>query len=279
MAHEPALMNSPAFSKFTPPVGRKRMCGRGPLSALIYFGPPNCPAGKIFTMSAPISQAWTTSVGVIAPGIAILVYLLHILMTSSFNEGATTNSAPARMDALAVSPSRTVPAPKSTSFPNFPATFSITPIALGTVIVISIVLIPPSLMASTMFIACSGDWALITGTIPHSSISLSCSDFLSINSPPFASLNPAGVLTISNPSPDLSLLIRRDGDPFASLNPAGVLTISNPSPDLSLLIRRDGDPFTSLQSVTCLLTDSQASLTRSSLFVGTATLLRHKLNL
>ena len=31
--------------------------------------------------------------------------------------------------------------------------------------------------------------------------------------------------------------------------------------------------FASLQSVTCLLTNSQASLTRSSLFVGTATLL------
>ncbi len=54
------------------------------------------------------------------------------------------------------------------------------------------------------------------------------------------------------------LLIRRNSDPpFASLNPAGVLTISNPSPDLSRF-HRDGVPgcspsrarsFPSLRSV------------------------------
>ena len=79
------------------------------------------------------------------------------------------------------------------------------------------------------------------------------------------------------PNANEYLLFSLFSPPFASLNPAGVLTISNPSPDLSLLIRRDGDPFASLQSVTCLLTISQASLTRSSLFVGTATLGAHRL--
>src|SRR5438128_11202 len=67
-AAAPALMNSGVVSRFTPPVGTKSICGKGPLRALMYFGPPTGPAGKIFTMSAPACQAVSTSVGVRAPG-------------------------------------------------------------------------------------------------------------------------------------------------------------------------------------------------------------------
>src|SRR5258708_4486576 len=67
-AQAPALRNSPAVSRFTPPVGIISMCGNGPLSALMYFGPPTFPQGKILTMSAPASHAVTTSEGVTAPG-------------------------------------------------------------------------------------------------------------------------------------------------------------------------------------------------------------------
>ena len=169
MMDAPALINSPAFSKFTPPVGLSKTCGKGAFIALIYPGPPNWPAGNTFTTSAPISQARNISVGVIAPGMTILAYLLHILIRSSLREGPTTNSAPVKIDTLAVSASRTVPAPNNTSSPNFLATASIAPIASGTVIVISIVSIPPSLMASTIFRASSDEDALTTGIIPPSS--------------------------------------------------------------------------------------------------------------
>ena len=67
VAMAPAFRNSPAVSRFTPPVGIIWMCGRGPFSALMYFGPPREFAGKTFTTSAPCSQAVRTSVGVSAP--------------------------------------------------------------------------------------------------------------------------------------------------------------------------------------------------------------------
>ena len=67
-AQAPAFKNSPAVSRFTPPVGIISICGNGPFSALMYFGPPTFPAGNIFTTSAPASHAVTTSVGVSAPG-------------------------------------------------------------------------------------------------------------------------------------------------------------------------------------------------------------------
>src|SRR5439155_765591 len=63
-AAAPALMNSGVVSRFTPPVGIKSIWGKGPLSALMYLGPPTGPAGKILTMSAPACQAVSTSVGV-----------------------------------------------------------------------------------------------------------------------------------------------------------------------------------------------------------------------
>src|SRR5438128_7801832 len=67
-AAAPALMNSGVVSRFTPPVGTKSICGKGPFSALMYLGPPTGPQGKIFTRSAPACHAVTTSVGVSAPG-------------------------------------------------------------------------------------------------------------------------------------------------------------------------------------------------------------------
>ena len=59
---------------FPPPVGTNRICGRGPLRALIYSGPPNWAAGKTLTMSAPAFQAVKISVGVMAPGITTALY-------------------------------------------------------------------------------------------------------------------------------------------------------------------------------------------------------------
>jgi len=103
-------------------------------------------------------------------GITILLYLLHSLTSCGLRQGPTMNSAPARIDARAVSGSSTEPAPKSISSPASLASLSITPIAPGTVIVISIVLIPPFLIASTTFRASSADLALMTGITPPSSI-------------------------------------------------------------------------------------------------------------
>src|ERR1700676_2491551 len=61
MAHAPAWMNWGAVSLFTEPVGINSMWGNGPFRSLKNLGPPT-PAGKIFTTSAPSSQAWSTSV-------------------------------------------------------------------------------------------------------------------------------------------------------------------------------------------------------------------------
>src|SRR5262249_51927723 len=67
-AQAPAFRNSGVVSRFTPPVGIISICGKGPFRALIYFGPPTLPQGKILTISAPASHAVRTSVGVSAPG-------------------------------------------------------------------------------------------------------------------------------------------------------------------------------------------------------------------
>ena len=52
----PALIESPAFSTLTPPVGMSGACGRGPWMALMAFMPRISP-GKILTTSAPYSRA------------------------------------------------------------------------------------------------------------------------------------------------------------------------------------------------------------------------------
>ena len=59
--------------------------------------------------------------------------------------------------------------------------------------------------------------------------------------PPFASVGDLPAHRLPGVA-NTSRFIRRNSNPFASLNPAGVLTISNPSPDLSRFIHRDGDP-------------------------------------
>ena len=76
---------------------------------------PTTPEGNILTTSAPISHAFNISVGVKAPGITTTEYLLQILIISLFVTGETTNSAPAKIELLAVSESRTVPAPNTMS--------------------------------------------------------------------------------------------------------------------------------------------------------------------
>src|SRR5262245_56763377 len=116
-AAEPAAMNSAAVFRFTPPVGIRSIGGNGTFKALMYFDPPTLSQGNTFTKSDPASHAVTTSVGVSAPGMIGLLYRLHISMVEDFNDGVTINSAPASMQARAVSGSRTVPAPTSTCFP------------------------------------------------------------------------------------------------------------------------------------------------------------------
>ena len=69
MAHAPARIQSPAFSRVTPPVGISFTCGNGPRRSLKKPG-PSAVAGNTFTTSAPASQAVRISVGVKQPGIA-----------------------------------------------------------------------------------------------------------------------------------------------------------------------------------------------------------------
>src|SRR5690625_6853408 len=75
------------------------------------------------------------------------------------------NCAPAIITALAVSASRTVPAPTITSSPYFKATFSIRAVILGVSAVSSIVFIPPKRNASTISILLLSFAPRITGTI------------------------------------------------------------------------------------------------------------------
>src|SRR5262245_46248053 len=89
-------------------------------------------------------------------------------MVDAFNEGVTTNSAPAKMTDLAVSASSTVPAPNRILPPYKSATFSMTLSARGTVMVISKMETPPARIASTMDEASSEDEARTTGISPTS---------------------------------------------------------------------------------------------------------------
>ena len=64
-------------------------------------------------------------------------------MVATFRLGVTKNSAPASMQARAVSGSSTVPAPSTILSPKWSATFSSARMAPGTVMVISAALTPP----------------------------------------------------------------------------------------------------------------------------------------
>src|ERR1700689_455736 len=90
--------------------------------------------------------------------------------TDGARPGLTRNSAPARRHDSACSSVVTVPAPTRTLSRYCCATSRITVTALGTVMVISTMGMPPAEIASTARVASSTDVARTTGMIPTSSI-------------------------------------------------------------------------------------------------------------
>ena len=103
-------------------------------------------------------------------------------MVFGFSEGVTRKSAPASMAARAVSASRMVPAPSSTCPPNWSATFSMTRMAPGTVMVISMMGMPPRWMAPAAWSANSALVARTTGIRPVSMIRCTiCSRVIKVN--------------------------------------------------------------------------------------------------
>ncbi|MMZ62769.1 hypothetical protein D1872_249890 [compost metagenome] len=162
-------------------------CGSGPLIALIIDGSYRLP-GNSLTMSTPSSSASWISLIVIAPGITGIRYRLQSITVSRFRLGPTTNSAPLRMAARAVSGSSTVPTPiiayadGSAAFQAYlRAKVSIARSANGTVIVTSITLIPPAIACSAISTTCSGVSPRRTATTPSSAIFwISCSFFTSV---------------------------------------------------------------------------------------------------
>src|ERR1700722_3119313 len=88
------------------------------------------------------------------------------------------NCAPERIAMRAVSGSRTVPAPSRISPEQFLARCSITPLAPGTVKVISSAATPPSAQASATRVAWSALSALITATNPDATIFRTTSIFV-----------------------------------------------------------------------------------------------------
>src|ERR1051325_9527659 len=89
-------------------------------------------------------------------------------MTSGLRTGVTTYSAPARMAARQVSVSSTVPTPMQILSPSLAFTSEITWMALGVVMVTSIVGAPPATSASATFINCAEESARITAIMPGS---------------------------------------------------------------------------------------------------------------
>src|SRR4051812_13304136 len=86
------------------------------------------------------------------------------------------------MQSRAVSGSITVPAPISTSSSLYlRESSSISLMAPGTVIVTSMVVIPPATTASTADLACSSESARITGSTPQSTMRLITSSLLIID--------------------------------------------------------------------------------------------------
>ena len=83
------------FSRFTPPVGRKRMSRKTPDNALIALIPPKRSAGKYLITDNPRDLAAMISVGVTQPGTTAMFFSLQCFTTSSEKPGDTINSAPA----------------------------------------------------------------------------------------------------------------------------------------------------------------------------------------
>ena len=147
----------------------------------MIFGPKSS-AGNSLRMSAPNSSARTASCGVITPGIYGTAYRLQRRAQSSLKDGPTIYCAPARIHTRAVSASSTVPAPSNTSAPNASLNSRIISSACGTVIVISIAVIPPSRTASTILSPCALFSARITATAPASISACISSYFFIISS-------------------------------------------------------------------------------------------------
>ena len=133
-------------------------------------------------MSAPNSSARTASCGVITPGMYDTAYRLQRRAQPSSKDGPTIYCAPARIQARAVSASSTVPAPSSISDPNVSLSSRIISSACGTVMVISIAVMPPARTASTILSPCAFVSARITETAPASINACINSYFFTISS-------------------------------------------------------------------------------------------------
>ncbi len=174
------------------------------------------------TTSPPASQAAKISVGVYAPGMQAILYLLHMRTISSFSTGLTTNFAPAIIAMRAVSASSTLPTPMMALSPNLALACAMVSNAPGEVIVISSALTPPSLSATVVSINSSALLTLITATTPVSSIvrkhfSLSITDPSFYHSaaltpylPPYSHNNPDNAQTLLDNAGD----IRRAADRY-----------------------------------------------------------------
>ena len=106
---------SKIFASLTPPVGMKRICGKGAAKALIVLSPPNCAAGKNFATGSPWFTTIISSVGVHTPGRIGILFSQQYVVTSSEYPGVTMNFAPHSIACLHCSTFTTVPAPTSIS--------------------------------------------------------------------------------------------------------------------------------------------------------------------
>ena len=137
----PAFRKSIQLSRFTPPVGNRRICGKGPFNSFIKPG-PDADAGKTFTRSAPSFAALYISVGVYAPGKMGIFLSAQVRITVSTTTGVTIKPAPASSAASRSSGSHTVPAPMFILLPYCAQASRIIPEAPGLFIVISILVKP-----------------------------------------------------------------------------------------------------------------------------------------
>merc|ERR1719261_2239428 len=150
----PFLRKSPALSRSTPEVGLSLSMGIAADTALTHAAPPATP-GKIFCTGAPARYASYASDGVWQPGMITMLLSAHQVTTSGTRHGATRNSAPASIAALASGVSMTVPQPTITLPSNFLrklATWSRQP---GVVSVNSTMSKPPSIAACIAGAQCS----------------------------------------------------------------------------------------------------------------------------
>src|SRR5437773_3846401 len=134
---------------------------------LLKSGPPLADTGKTLTKSAPSSAARTISVGVIVPGMLIASRARAASIISGTRIAETRKRAPARSDSSACTPFSTVPAPTidpRDANVSSAASSSITANASGTVSVISMRRMPPSLIALAAWRASSAVGMRITAT-------------------------------------------------------------------------------------------------------------------